>query len=82
MASISEIKWKLLTAVPSVQHDITNRCQFHIVFDPANQSLYALHKTRGLLQYSFETNTWNSRLTMNDLPSTFFDDAYTSICTG
>ena len=52
--------------------DVLNR-DCYPVFDNQQNILYAIHKTKGLLQYSFEKDTWDNLSQATDLPSHFFD---------
>ena len=47
----------------------------NIIVDETQQSIYAIHCTQGLLQYSFDKNTWNIHPIMNNLPINFFPKA-------
>ena len=70
MASIP--KCQSLTTVPI---KTSNFRYFPIIVDHQNKQLYAIHKERGILQYSFDENMWNKYKTIEnlaDLPSEFF----------
>lgn len=63
--------WQSLAEVPPgepYQH-------FHLVFDDDNKALYAIHCEQGLLQYSFDKNTWNTvnENIANNLPADYFE---------
>ena len=65
--------WLLLAPVPNCTYD------FPLIFDSERNQIYAIHKTDGLLRYSFDKNSWNLYKKIQNLaglPSTCFGDAF------